>query len=99
MGHRPPLDSGVPHFRGIARPLRGVWCPLLARNPPPPPRRQNPDASAGWMTVKTGKSPKLPGSRPAGTSTEGEASARVREMFSRIAPRYDFLNHALSFSL
>ena len=51
------------------------------------------------MTVITGKSPKLPGTRPEGTRTEGEASARVREMFSRIAPRYDFLNHALSFSL
>jgi demethylmenaquinone methyltransferase / 2-methoxy-6-polyprenyl-1,4-benzoquinol methylase len=51
------------------------------------------------MTVKTEKPPKLPGTRPAGTRTESEASARVREMFSRIAPRYDFLNHALSFSL
>jgi demethylmenaquinone methyltransferase/2-methoxy-6-polyprenyl-1,4-benzoquinol methylase len=51
------------------------------------------------MTVQTGKTAKLPGSRPLGTRSEGEASARVREMFSRIAPRYDFLNHALSFSL
>ncbi len=41
----------------------------------------------------------MPGTRPAGARTEREASARVREMFSRIAPRYDFLNHALSFSL
>jgi demethylmenaquinone methyltransferase/2-methoxy-6-polyprenyl-1,4-benzoquinol methylase len=51
------------------------------------------------MTVKTGNSQKLPGTRPEGTRSEGEASARVREMFGRIAPRYDFLNHALSFSL
>lgn len=51
------------------------------------------------MTVQTGNAAKLPGSRPVGTRSEREASARVREMFSRIAPRYDFLNHALSFSL
>jgi demethylmenaquinone methyltransferase / 2-methoxy-6-polyprenyl-1,4-benzoquinol methylase len=42
---------------------------------------------------------KTPGSRPKGTRNEREASARVRKMFSQIAPRYDFLNHLLSFSL
>jgi len=41
----------------------------------------------------------LPGTRPTGTADEREASAHVREMFGRIAPRYDFLNHLLSFSL
>lgn len=41
----------------------------------------------------------LPGTRPRGTADEREASARVREMFARIAPHYDFLNHLLSFSL
>jgi demethylmenaquinone methyltransferase / 2-methoxy-6-polyprenyl-1,4-benzoquinol methylase len=51
------------------------------------------------MNEFTAKQTKLPGSRPLGTHSEREASARVREMFSRIAPRYDFLNHTLSFSL
>jgi demethylmenaquinone methyltransferase / 2-methoxy-6-polyprenyl-1,4-benzoquinol methylase len=38
----------------------------------------------------------LPGTRPAGASDEAAAARQVREMFSRIAPRYDFLNHFLS---
>lgn len=36
------------------------------------------------------------GTRPEGTRTEAEASGKVREMFARIAPRYDLLNHLLS---
>ncbi len=51
------------------------------------------------MKTLTETPPKLSGTRPTGARNEREASARVREMFSRIAPRYDFLNHALSFSL
>jgi demethylmenaquinone methyltransferase / 2-methoxy-6-polyprenyl-1,4-benzoquinol methylase len=45
------------------------------------------------------KSPPLPGTRPEGSQNEREAAARVLDMFTRIAPRYDFLNHLLSFSL
>jgi len=41
----------------------------------------------------------LPGTRPEGARDEREAGLHVRDMFSRIAPRYDFLNHLLSFSL
>ncbi len=41
----------------------------------------------------------LPGTRPEGARDEREAGLCVRDMFSRIAPRYDFLNHLLSFSL
>lgn len=38
------------------------------------------------------------GTRPEGTLDEAEAARQVREMFGAIAPRYDFLNHLLSFS-
>src|SRR6202167_3819237 len=51
------------------------------------------------MRTFTEDPPRLPGTRPGGTRTEREASQRVQQMFTRIAPRYDFLNHLLSFSL
>ena len=51
------------------------------------------------MTRTTELPTKPKGSRPKGARNEREAAARVRKMFSQIAPRYDFLNHLLSFSL
>jgi demethylmenaquinone methyltransferase / 2-methoxy-6-polyprenyl-1,4-benzoquinol methylase len=39
------------------------------------------------------------GTRPEGAATEADASRKVREMFSQIAPRYDLLNHLLSLQL
>lgn len=51
------------------------------------------------MPTTAPKPAPLTGTRPEGTRDEQAAAAHVREMFSDIAPRYDFLNHLLSFSL
>jgi demethylmenaquinone methyltransferase / 2-methoxy-6-polyprenyl-1,4-benzoquinol methylase len=39
------------------------------------------------------------GTQPEGSATEADASKKVREMFTQIAPRYDLLNHLLSMQL
>jgi demethylmenaquinone methyltransferase/2-methoxy-6-polyprenyl-1,4-benzoquinol methylase len=39
------------------------------------------------------------GTTPPGTSDEKQASRWVRQMFSDIAPKYDLLNHLLSFNI
>lgn len=38
------------------------------------------------------------GARPEGSRDEASAATAVREMFDQIAPRYDLLNHLLSFN-
>lgn len=45
------------------------------------------------------KSAPSKGTRPEGAASEADASRKVREMFSQIAPRYDLLNHLLSLEL
>ncbi|MGH9725016.1 MAG: class I SAM-dependent methyltransferase, partial [Candidatus Acidiferrales bacterium] len=49
------------------------------------------------MTIP--KTEKAAGTRPEGVRDEREAALRVQQLFREIAPRYDFLNHFLSFSL
>jgi demethylmenaquinone methyltransferase/2-methoxy-6-polyprenyl-1,4-benzoquinol methylase len=39
------------------------------------------------------------GTRPEGAANETDASRKVREMFTQIAPRYDLLNHLLSLQM
>jgi demethylmenaquinone methyltransferase/2-methoxy-6-polyprenyl-1,4-benzoquinol methylase len=39
------------------------------------------------------------GTQPEGTHTEADASRKVREMFTQIAPSYDSLNHILSLQI
>ena len=39
------------------------------------------------------------GTRPEGAVSEADASNKIREMFTQIAPRYDLLNHLLSLRL
>ena len=41
----------------------------------------------------------ITGARPAGASDEQSSATSVQQMFNTIAPRYDLLNHVLSFNI
>jgi len=43
--------------------------------------------------------PLPPGTQPEGIESQAAAADYIRQMFTRVAPRYDFLNHLLSFWL
>jgi len=49
--------------------------------------------------LASGKAVPSKGTRPEGATSEADASRKVREMFTQIAPRYDLLNHLLSLQL
>src|SRR5580700_2961239 len=51
------------------------------------------------VDLKTAPHVPVKGTQPLGSHTEADASRKVREMFTQIAPRYDLLNHLLSLQL
>src|SRR5882724_10694 len=56
-------------------------------------------AAVSWEAPMPELAAPVKGTRPDGAVTETDASTKVREMFTRIAPRYDLLNHLLSLQL
>jgi hypothetical protein len=68
---------------GSSRRAAGWGCPESASNNP--------------MNQETNE--RIVGAAPAGAQDRESAAQAVREMFTSIAPRYDLLNHVLSFNI
>src|SRR5260370_17692663 len=81
--------------RDPTTPCRFTWWSafFISRPASSPPVR-----SIHEVAVAEASAP-VKGTRPEGAVTEADASKKVREMFTEIAPRYDLLNHLLSFQL
>src|ERR1700720_2807771 len=77
----------------------GRWWRARLRHCLQSPREQGSEDVRLGMPVRAQKIEKLPGTRPEGVRNEHEAAPRVQQMFGQIAPRYDLLNHLLSFWL
>src|SRR5258707_8908601 len=62
-------------------------------------RRGTPGSPLGNSHMNQEINERVVGAAPAGARDRDSAAAAVREIFTSIAPRYDLLNHVLSFNI